>query len=59
MSRDAVKEELQGMVNVKRYSKLNLAELRKFLAEKRADAAKTPALTAFFGKAAKSGSGSG
>jgi hypothetical protein len=56
---DEMLMEIRGMVNVKGYSKLNLADLRKFLAAKRVDAAKTPALTGFFRKAAKSGSGSG
>jgi hypothetical protein len=59
MSMGAMKNELQGMVNVNGYSKLILADLRTFLAAKRADVAKTPPLTGFFRKAAKSGSGSG
>jgi hypothetical protein len=53
MSLVAVTKELQGMVNVKGYSTLNLADRRKFLAAKRADAAKTQPLTDFFGRAAK------
>lgn len=46
-------------MNVKRFSKLNKEQLQKLLKDERAVIAKTRPITGFFGKASKSGSGSG
>ena len=58
MSIDAMRKELRAM-NDRGFSKLNKEQLRKRIKDVRADVAETRPITGFFGKASKSGSGSG